>query len=271
MIFGTLHEMSGCLDQYKIGWNTFPQHLLTGNAQLYEDKTFSDVTLVSEDLVQTPAHRTVLASASLKLKKLLTVKTGCDGGGGGGVLYLTGVSQQDLEPLLEFIYLGQTNIKETRLSQFLDLARDLEIKEILRDSQARQAGKHQGLAQSNQIKVEGSGSPAPAVTEPVTSMMRILENDYKVSQSITDNAEEYLLELVDNTAEGAKSQVSGGPRGTSKQPTKCPVCQAAFFDRNTMRRHHRNIHQGIRHPCPDCNQVYTTTSDMVRHLKKNHS
>ena len=260
--------MSGCLDQYKIGWNTFPQHLLTGNAQLYEDKIFSDVTLVSEDLVQTPAHRTVLASASLKLKKLLTVNTGC---GGGGVLYLTGVSQQDLEPLLEFIYLGETNIKETRLSQFLDLARDLEIKEIPRDSQATRAEKHQGLTQSNQIQLEGSGSPGPAVTEPVRAMMRILENDYKLSQSITDNAEEYLLELVENTAEGNKYQLSAGPRGTSKQPTKCPVCQAAFFDRNTMKRHHRNIHQGIRHPCPECKQVYTTTSDMVRHLKKNHS
>ena len=261
--------MSGCLDQYKIGWNTFPQHLLTGNAQLYQDKIFSDVTLVSEDLVQTPAHRTVLASASLKLKKLLTVKTGGGGGGGGGgVLYLTGVSQQDLEPLLEFIYLGETNVKEDRLSEFMSLARDLEIKEIIRDYEHSQAE-----AQINQIKAEGSGSPEPAVTKPVTGLLRILENDYKVSQSITDSAEaeEYLLELVDSHAEGNKYQVSAGPRGSSKQPTNCPVCQAAFFDRNTMRRHHRNIHQGIRHPCPDCNQVYTTTSDMVRHLKKNHS
>ena len=264
--------MSGYLDQYKIGWNTFPQHLLTGNAELYQDKIFSDVTLVSDDLVQTPAHRTVLASASLKLKKLLTVKTGDGEGGQATLLYLTGVRQQELLPLLEFIYLGQTEIKENRINQFMDLARDLEIKDMKRNNEGSPSEKQPGRDEINQIKREGSGVPAPALTKPETSIVRIMENDYKVSQSFThNNAEEYLLELVENPAQENNYKLAAGPRGTSKQPTKCPVCQAAFFDRNTMRRHHRNLHQGIRHPCPECNQSYTTNSDMVRHIKKNHS
>ena len=49
--------MSAYLDQSKIGWNTFPPHLLAGNAQLYQDKLFSAVRLT-----------VFLASASLKLK-----------------------------------------------------------------------------------------------------------------------------------------------------------------------------------------------------------
>ena len=49
------HNMSGCLDQYKIGWNTFPQYLLTGNAQLYQDKLLADVSLARPDQSQPEA------------------------------------------------------------------------------------------------------------------------------------------------------------------------------------------------------------------------
>ena len=59
-IYSALHKMSAYLDQSKIGWNTFPPHLLAGNAQLYQDKLFSAVRLT-----------VVLTSASLKLKGAL--------------------------------------------------------------------------------------------------------------------------------------------------------------------------------------------------------
>ena len=82
-----------------------------------------------------------LTRASLKLETLLTVET-------GGEAAQAGVSQED------FIYLGQTNIQLKRLSQVMDLARELVIKGET-DSEASQS---QSQKQPGLVELEGSGS-----------------------------------------------------------------------------------------------------------------
>ena len=59
-------------DLYNLDWNTFQSHLLYTSQELHRDKLFADVTLVSEDLIQLKAHKTVLSSASEFFKDLFT-------------------------------------------------------------------------------------------------------------------------------------------------------------------------------------------------------
>ena len=47
-------------------------HLLYTSKELYKDKLFADVTLLSDDLIQMKAHKTVLSSASEFFKQLFT-------------------------------------------------------------------------------------------------------------------------------------------------------------------------------------------------------
>ena len=101
-------------DLYNLDWNTFQSHLLYTSKELHTDKLFADVTLVSEDLIQIKAHKTVLSSASEFFKDLFT-KDGCD----SSFLILSGVQTKDLQSVMEFIYLGGAKLEEDYVGTFL--------------------------------------------------------------------------------------------------------------------------------------------------------
>ena len=62
-------------DKYSIGWNTFQKHVQQTFEDLYNNRNFSDVTLVTDDLVQIQAHRIVLSSASTLFEQLLMINS----------------------------------------------------------------------------------------------------------------------------------------------------------------------------------------------------
>ena len=123
------------MEKYNIGWNTHPTHLVQTSTELYVSKQFADVTLVSDDMIQTMAHRTVLSSASNVFKKLLLINTGAQ-----PLLYLKGIKNQELESILEFIYLGKAKVYEARINAFTNAAVELDIKELNTSGNEKEQG-----------------------------------------------------------------------------------------------------------------------------------
>ena len=115
-------------DKYSIGWSTFHNHLYETSNELYHHKNFTDVTLVSDDLVITQAHRFVLSSSSSIFQKLLSIDNGPK-----PILFLKGVTSQELESILQFIYLGETRIDTDKINSFLVSAKNLAIKKLTGD------------------------------------------------------------------------------------------------------------------------------------------
>ena len=102
-----------------LSWRSFGSNFLKTFDFLHKAQKFADVTLVSEDRIEFQAHRAVLAACSPVLRNLLH--------DGSSHIHLTGVTQQELQALLEFIYLGKTIIDATRYEEFFNLANDLNI------------------------------------------------------------------------------------------------------------------------------------------------
>ena len=103
-------------------WKDFEQHLVLSQKDLYVNRQFTDVTLVSDDLVQFPSHRTVLAEASPVLRPLLQINFS-----GSPVLFLKGIKSYHLEKLLEFVYLGEASVDEDTEIEVQKMLSDLEI------------------------------------------------------------------------------------------------------------------------------------------------
>ena len=49
------------------------------------------------------------------------------------VIYLRGIQHQEMESILEFMYLGVATFYQERMNEFLNVAKNLEIKEISKD------------------------------------------------------------------------------------------------------------------------------------------
>ena len=56
-------------EKYTLNWHTFSDHLKFMFKDLYQEGTYTDVTLVSDDQTQFKAHKIVLSACSPVFKK----------------------------------------------------------------------------------------------------------------------------------------------------------------------------------------------------------
>ena len=110
---------------YEISWNSFQAHLASHQSQLYEDKVFADVTLVTDDMTSFKAHKTVLSGASDLFKDLFMLDTSSQ-----PLIFIRGIEKRELEALLKFIYLGKCQLHENNLHKFTKTGLELGIREL---------------------------------------------------------------------------------------------------------------------------------------------
>ena len=115
-------------ETYNIKWKAFPNHLVGAFKDLGEEGHFTDVTLVSDDQIQTPAHKVVLSACSPVLKALLVKNPHSH-----PLLYLRGIKQTELMAILQFMYAGETKVNEDRMNKFISVAKDLEVNDISKE------------------------------------------------------------------------------------------------------------------------------------------
>ena len=106
-------------------WKTFPQHLQSVVRDLFEGGKLSDVTVVTEDQTQFKAHKILLSACSPVLEKIIHMDPSEQ-----SLIFLMGVQAQEMESILQFMYLGEARFFPHRMRHFLRLARDLEMKDI---------------------------------------------------------------------------------------------------------------------------------------------
>ena len=112
-------------DTQRLNWQSFNTVVLTQRADLYKSRKFSDVTLVSDDLVRNPVHKHILSGSSAFLESLLDITQETS-----PLLYIKGVSQAVLECIIKFVYLGEVSIKTHIINEFFKVANELGISAI---------------------------------------------------------------------------------------------------------------------------------------------
>merc|ERR1719427_1150288 len=109
--------------QLNLSWNEFEKCVSDTFKELLEEKDFTDVTLVSDDLFQIKAHKVILSSCSSVLKKMLQATPQQN-----PVIFLTNIPYKEMKCLIQFMYLGQTEINEDDLNIFMNAAAKLDIR-----------------------------------------------------------------------------------------------------------------------------------------------
>ena len=103
--------------------DTHNSQLLETFSDLLRNNVLTDVTLVCEDRYRVEAHKIVLCAGSSMFRDFFTHNSHPH-----PMLYLKGVKQIHLLPLVQFLYNGQTTIPQDLVNELLDVAKDLSIK-----------------------------------------------------------------------------------------------------------------------------------------------
>ena len=113
-------------EKFTLTWHSYTSHFQGVLGNLFDTGESSDVTLVCDDHVKFKAHKFILKSCSPVFESILN-DTNYDS---KSVVYLRGVDQLELKPILNFIYSGQASFYQERIKDFLKTGKDLQIKEI---------------------------------------------------------------------------------------------------------------------------------------------
>ena len=96
--------------------------------QLWGAEDFSDVTLATVDDHQIKVHKVILGSGSSLFMRLLLKNPQKE-----HIIYLKDIRYKFLEMVLRFIYMGEVDVGQDEVEDFLKTASDLKISGLVRD------------------------------------------------------------------------------------------------------------------------------------------
>ena len=139
-------------EKYNVLWQDYNDHLRDMLHTMRKFDEFTDVTLICDDQREIHAHKLVLSACSPVLKAILQRKDY-----GIPIVYLKGIKFPEMESILQFMYLGQTTVEQQRITSFLDVAKNLEIKELSENIKVQKPA-----VEPSARKVQLPMSPVPA-------------------------------------------------------------------------------------------------------------
>ena len=99
-------------------WKGFEPTINNAFQNLYTDESLTDVTLASEGNKQVLAHKVVISSCSSFFKNILGMNRNSH-----PLIYLQGVSYDDIVLLKRFMYLGKASVAEENVNSFVTLSK----------------------------------------------------------------------------------------------------------------------------------------------------
>merc|ERR1712129_106284 len=237
-------------DLYNLSRSDFQNSTKDAFMLLKQDTDFLDVTLACEDGKQVKAHKVVLISFSSVFQNILKNNSHSH-----PLLYLTGVEEQDVLNILDFIYLGEAKIVQDDLKRFMDIAEKFKINGLSNFTTKNEPPKSvcSEETMTNALD-EVSGS----------STVHNLRSDEFVNEYVEDDG----LMLDENAAE---EEDFNPIEEQNKRKFGCNECDYRATQSGALKVHVMAKHKGIRFPCQTCDYKGTTKGNTRMHMKNKHS
>ena len=220
-------------EKYNLYWHTYSDHLKEMLHEMMKSNELTDVTLVCEDKRQFKAHKIVLSACSSIFKSIIS-----DLPQNSSVIYLRGIQHQEMESILEFMYLGVATFYRERMNEFLNVAKTLEIKEISKDVE---------------FDNENARHEEPEIPDKETNLVAELQ-----TKTYTDPAKS--KQLIDST------QIKKTPEGSFN----CGQCESTFTQKASLIRHIQSMHEGVKYACNQCDYQVSTQTHLRNHIMSKH-
>ena len=287
--------------KYCLTWNTYSDHLRGMLHNMMKSNYQTDVTLVCDDKIHYKAHKIVLSACSPVMKDIIDncaqEKT--------PIIYLKGIQHQEIESLLEFIYLGEATLYLDRIKEFLDAANYLEFQEISKIIQ-KHASVEPVVQDLNSLVTEDVKMKEDTVEMEIKKTSGKVEKEEKMEPTLLDlcnlvtadinqgetSVETDLRKEISKIIEeqeyiGTKSvdptgcDISKGedifdtgihdknePKILKKY--KCDQCKFQSSRKTNLALHVDAIHRGIKYSCFYCNRKFSDQSNRKAHIKSVH-
>jgi len=290
------------VEKFCLKWNDYEKNISTAFKDIRDENDFLDVTLACED-EQLKAHKVILSACSPFFKEVLRRNNHPH-----PLLYLRGVSLNDMKAVLNFMYHGEVNVAQDDLNSFLQVAEDLKVKGLTQNNTNNKPTKPESKANvaappDNTWSQENKYPPPTTlsrhhqleeielVEQPIKSEPRdtpqsihdTVHQEQKIAMyDINHHQQESMMQQYDeNNDPGYDAEfVEQGYENTmvyhGEQDTtgagkdQCPICLKKML-KNNVQKHIRMKHsEEEQSECPECGKCFKTTYNMKEHLRRYH-
>ena len=216
-------------------------NITPGISDVFTENTFSDVILVSDDKKYFQAHKYILSFFSPVLKEILLENLQSH-----PLIFLRGVNHQELDSILQFIYLGKVSVNScSQINKLVNVAKNLQIKKLAERFRIDTPHLHK-----EDIDIDGD----------------------TIDEDKEDKAENYAgRSILDIADELISLDIPGLDEiGQTKQLYRCGECNASYKNRGSLLVHHKSVHKGIIFSCNQCEYQAMHKGHLKRHQKSVH-
>ena len=238
-------------EKFCLKWNDFQDNVSKTFKKLRSTDHFYDVTLVSDDQQQMSAHKVVLASCSEYFKNVLTFNKHSN-----PMLCLSGVTRDDLQNMLDYIYYGEIQIYQDNLDTFLDVAQRFQQEGLMQGKdEPIQHTMSEEIYDTSKIEARENDSMV-AVNAPTNKNIqsrreRIISVQSANYGSIED-LDQKVEEMIEKLADGSN---------------KCITCGKVSKNRGHMKEHVEVHFDGLSFPCQYCWKSFRSRHSLRTHIR----
>jgi len=229
--------------KYNLNWHTYSDHLREMLHNMRKSEDLTDVTLVCDDMRQFKAHKIVLSACSTVFKNIIDSLPL-----NNSVIYLRGIQHQEMESILEFMYLGVATFYQERMNEFLNVAKNLEIKEISKD-------------------VEFNDRVEAIDEQDVTETTHHQSKDEEEEDSETDHL---ISNQFTNSTVNTNSNKSKSITQSLDVKFSCDKCEKHYSNKQKLKIHFQSRHEGIKYACNQCDKQFTLQWNLITHIQSKH-
>ena len=255
----------GSYEKLLLKWNDFQANISTAFRDLRVEGEFTDVTLVCEDNQRIEAHRVILSASSPFFRNILTSLKSPE-----PLVYMRGVSLNNLSSIIDFIYFGEANVCQDDLNDFLALADEVKLKGLSQHETVHsEVGDTEKLfikQETKHGKKKKENRKASLGTEDYTNEV-LTENLFtKDNETVlhpnADTSELSDIQDMDFTLNSMIENLNG--------TWTCKQCGKTAKDKTKIRQHVEVHIEGVQHPCAVCGRTYRSRNSLSNHKSKVH-
>jgi len=253
-------------ETFNLKWENFQSNASNSFGLLRNEEYLHDVTLVGDDHQQVSAHRLVLSACSEYFKDIFKYNSKPNV---HPLLCLNGVSSEDLNNVMDYIYNGEIQLYQASLQRFLDVAQRLKLGGIM-DMENQDTDDNENPQEEVLPEVKKEFDETAPDSEKLVSSKKVSS---PTNTKIVPMASEEMNKGEERSTNTDIPQKEVKRREISSVGSKfqCPQCEKYFSTNSTVHQHIRSVHEGVKIDCNQCDKQFAKTSHLARHVKKVHN
>jgi hypothetical protein len=241
--------------------------------RLWGDQDFADVTLATADDRQIKAHRVIIGECSPFFRNILVKNPHPN-----ALIYLKGITYTHLENALKFIYLGQCEVRDYDIKDFLAAGADLGITGLVEmhgDSYRKKEIPNNWPNMSHHPNP--SHKHHDMSTTPLTTDAEKTKPPQKDQNLLSQPAQDYTraeeLTTADPPEDEEMGQLVDLALGVQKDVVRfqCDMCDKEYARQKYLTEHKLVIHEGVRFECDQCDYKANRSVNLNAHIHIKHN